>query len=48
VFGLALGSLVALLATSGFSAWLVIPAGITLATFLAGLRFTGVPKYPPG
>jgi hypothetical protein len=44
VFGLTLGSFADLLVTSGLTAWLMIPAGIALATFLAGHCFTRVPS----
>ena len=44
IFGLALGSLVILLFTRGLDAWLLIPVGIMLASFLGGLLFTRVPN----
>jgi hypothetical protein len=44
VFGLALGALLTLGFVNELTIWLLIPLGIMLATFLAGLRFTRVPN----
>ena len=44
VFGLALGSLATLLLSKGLNAWLLVPSGIMLVTFLVGLLFTRVPN----
>jgi hypothetical protein len=44
VFGLALGVLITLLVSGNLNAWLLVPLGIMLATFLAGLRFSRLPN----
>ncbi len=44
VFGLALGVLLTALVSGNLSGWLLVPLGIMLATFLAGLRFTRLPN----
>ena len=44
VFGLALGPLLTLGIVNGLSAWLLLPLGIMLASFLTGLRFTRLPN----
>ena len=44
VFGLALGTLLTLGIVNGTSAWLLLPLGMMLASFLAGLRFTRLPN----
>jgi hypothetical protein len=44
VFGLALGVLATLLVSGHLSGWLLIPLGVMLASFLAGLGFTRLPN----
>jgi hypothetical protein len=44
VFGLALGVLISLLVVGGLDAWLLLPLGVMLASFIAGLRFTRLPN----
>ena len=44
VFGLALGVLVTLLVVGRLDAWLLLPLGVMLASFKAGLRFTRLPN----
>jgi hypothetical protein len=44
VFGLALGAMLTLGFVNGLTAWLLIPLGVMLITFLAGMRFTRVPN----
>lgn len=44
VFGLALGAMLTLIAVNGLTLWLLLPAGIMLASFLAALRFTRLPS----
>jgi hypothetical protein len=44
VFGLALGALLTLGIINGLTAWLLLPLGMMLASFLAGLRFTRLPN----
>jgi hypothetical protein len=44
VFGLALGVLISLLLVGRLDAWLLLPLGVMLASFMAGLRFTRLPN----
>jgi hypothetical protein len=44
IFGLALGTALTLWIVNGLTAWLLLPLGIMLASFLAGLRFTRLPN----
>ena len=44
VFGLAVGVLITLLVSGNLNAWLLVPLGIMVATFVAGLRFTRLPN----
>jgi hypothetical protein len=44
LFLVALLAFVAMLAIQGLSLWLAVPAGIMLACFVAGLRFTVIPN----
>ncbi len=44
VFGLALGVLVTLLVVGRLDAWLLLPLGVMLASFMAGQRFTRLPN----
>ena len=44
VFGLSLGGMLTLGFVKGLTPWLLLPLGILLASFLAGLRFTRVPN----
>jgi hypothetical protein len=43
-FVVALGIFIILLITTGWSLWLLVPAAIMMANFLAGLRFTRLPN----
>ena len=43
-FVAALGIFFVLLVTTGWSVWLLVPAAIMMANFLAGLRFTRLPN----
>ena len=43
-FFIALGIFFVLLATTGWNLWLLVPAVIMMANFLAGLRFTRLPN----
>jgi hypothetical protein len=43
-FFVAIGIFMVLLFTTGWSLWLLVPAAITMANFLAGLRFTRLPN----
>jgi len=43
-FFIALGIFFVLLVTTGWNLWLLVPAAIMMANFLAGLRFTRLPN----
>jgi len=43
-FVVALGIFIVLLVTTGWNLWLLVPAAIMMANFLAGLRFTRLPN----
>jgi hypothetical protein len=43
-FVVALGMFIVLLVTTGWNLWLLVPAAIMMANFLAGLRFTRLPN----
>ena len=43
-FFVALGMFIIMLVTTGWNLWLLVPAAIMMANFLAGLRFTRLPN----
>ena len=43
-FVVALGMFIIMLVTTGWNLWLLVPAAIMMANFLAGLRFTRLPN----
>lgn len=46
LFGIAALALIIQLLIQGFSAWLLIPLAVIVATFAGGLRFTHIPNTP--
>jgi hypothetical protein len=44
VFGLALGTLLTVMAVNCLTGWLLLPTGIMLASFVAGLHFSRLPN----